>query len=272
MQVKSLVSHAVSELGLNRFAILYPDERYGSTFMNLFWDEVLSRQGVVTGVEAYDPKQTDFADPIKKIVGLYYEVPEDLKDPIDLIAETFVQPLPLKEAAELPPKKEEEEPEAIVDFEAVFIPDSPKKAGLIIPQLAFYDVNDVYLLGTNIWKSEELIEMARQYVQAAVIPVGFFSESAAPPVKHFVNLFEDTFNTKPGFIEAVAYDSAMILLDLTNRSEVRSRRGLKDALKNLQNYPGVTGPTSFTETGDVLKELSILRIRGGRFIELKKSP
>jgi outer membrane PBP1 activator LpoA protein len=139
MQVKSLVSYAARELGLSRFAILYPDERYGSTFMNLLWDEVIAHEGIVVGVESYDPKQTDFAGPIKKLVGLYYEVPEDLKDPIDLIAESLVfQTDAGKEEKEKPNRKdEEEEPKAIVDFEAVFIPDSPKKAGLIIPQLAF---------------------------------------------------------------------------------------------------------------------------------------
>ncbi len=52
MQVKSLVSYAFKELGLSRFAILYPDERYGSTFMNLFWDEVIEHEGIVVCAES----------------------------------------------------------------------------------------------------------------------------------------------------------------------------------------------------------------------------
>ena len=54
MQVKTLVSYAVEKLGLNTFAILYPDENYGKTFMNLFWDEVIANGGKVVGVESYD--------------------------------------------------------------------------------------------------------------------------------------------------------------------------------------------------------------------------
>jgi ABC-type branched-subunit amino acid transport system substrate-binding protein len=273
MQVKSLVSYAARELGLSRFAILYPDERYGSTFMNLLWDEVIAHEGIVVGVESYDPKQTDFAGPIKKLVGLYYEVPEDLKDPIDLIAESLVfQTDAGKEEKEKPNRKdEEEEPKAIVDFEAVFIPDSPKKAGLIIPQLAFYDVSDIYLLGTNLWNSNDLIEMAQQYVQAALIPDGFFVESRSEHVRHFIKSFEEAFNDTPGFIEAVSFDTAMILQQLTNLPDVRSRKGLAMALKNLKNFKGVTGRTSFTETGDVDKDLYILRIRGDKFVESKKN-
>jgi len=43
------------------------------------------------------------------------------------------------------------------------------------------------------------------------------------------------------------------------------------ALKNLKNFKGVTGLTSFTETGDVDKDMYILRIRGDEFVEPKKN-
>ncbi len=79
MQVQAIVSFTVESLGLDRFAILYPDETYGLTYMNLFWDQLLKSGGTVVGVESYRPDQTDFMDPIKKLVGIYYKLPEDLK-------------------------------------------------------------------------------------------------------------------------------------------------------------------------------------------------
>ncbi|MFC1814339.1 penicillin-binding protein activator [Thermodesulfobacteriota bacterium] len=271
MQVKTLVSYAVKELGLTRFAILYPDEHYGKTFMNLFWDEAIAQGGSVVGVESYSVSQMDFADPIKKLVGLYYEVPEALQDKINLIAEKLVNVVVKEGEDDLSQKKSpaDEEPPAIVDFDAVFIPDAPKKAGLIIPQLAFYDVKDVYLFGTNLWNSEDLIKMAREYVQNAIIPAGFFADSASEQVGYFVKGFKETFGAKPGFIEAVSYDTAMILFQLTNRADIRSRTALKDALINLNNYQGVTGLTSFETNGDVHKKLYLLRIHGNKFIELE---
>jgi hypothetical protein len=72
---------------LNRFAILYPDETYGVTFMNLFWDRLIENGGKVVGLEAYNPEHTDFADPIKKLVGLYYKIPEDLREAAELSSE-----------------------------------------------------------------------------------------------------------------------------------------------------------------------------------------
>ncbi|MGD2028518.1 MAG: penicillin-binding protein activator [Desulfobacterales bacterium] len=279
-QVKALVFFAVEELNLNRFAILYPDENYGKTFMNLFWDEVIAFGGRVTGVESYNSAHTDFSDSIKKLVGLYYEVPEHLNitdpEPDDEKNENA----PIGEDPDTPPgdareydeniiEEKQEKAEAIVDFDAVFIPDAPKKAGLIIPQLAFYDVNDTYLLGTNLWHSDSLIDMARQYVQDAIIPDGFFPESTSEEVKDFVGTFHNTFHRTPEFIEAVAYDTAMILFQTVSSPDIRFRSDLKNKLKTLNSYRGVTGLTSFDKSGEVRKKLYLLQIKGNGFVELK---
>jgi ABC-type branched-subunit amino acid transport system substrate-binding protein len=277
MQVKTLTDYITKSLGLNRFAILYPDETYGITFMNLFWDGLLESGGKVVGVEAYNPQHTDFADPIKKIVGLYYNIPQDLKEVTQLsleededqrYADAVSDPDMADENQEQ--KTDDEEPEAMVDFDAIFIPDEPKIAGLIIPQLAFYDVNDIYLLGTNLWHSDLLIEMAAQYVQGAIMPDGFFAESSEPAVQNFVQTFEETYQERPGFIEAVVYDTAMIIFGVLNKPDLRFKSELKNELLNMTVFSGITGPTYFDENGEAQKQLYLLKIKGRRFVELEQ--
>ncbi len=276
MQVNTIVDYAVTSLGLMRFAILYPDETYGFTFMNLFWDELIAYGGKIVGLEAYDPEHTDFADPIKKLAGLYYDIPEDLKAAAKLDAARTKRQDGRNPALEPDntnnPQSEqnadEEEPEAIVDFDAIFIPDFPRTAGLIIPQLAFYDVNDIYLFGTNVWHSDDLIKMASQYVQGAIMPDGFFGDSAAPVVQNFVEVFEKTYQEKPGFIEAVVYDSALILLNVLVQPDLRFKSELKNKLLNMDDFLGTTGPTRFDENGEAQKQLHLLRIEGRKFVEL----
>jgi ABC-type branched-subunit amino acid transport system substrate-binding protein len=277
MQVKALTDFTTNTLGLNRFAILYPDETYGITFMNLFWDRLLENGGKIVGVEAYNPQHTDFADPIKKLVGLYYDIPEDLKEVDQMNWEEgenqadadppFDQDNPYGNREQ---KAEDEEPEAIVDFDAIFIPDEPRIAGLIIPQLAFYDVKDIYLLGTNVWHSDTLIKMAAKYVQGAIMPDVFFAGSSAPAVQDFVQIFEETYQEKPGFIEALVYDSAMILFSVLNRPELRFKSELKDELLNMAGFSGITGPTYFDENGEAQKQLYLLRVKGRKFVELEQ--
>jgi ABC-type branched-subunit amino acid transport system substrate-binding protein len=276
MQVQTLTSFAVESLGLFRFAILYPDETYGNTFMNLFWDQLLEAGGEVVAVESYKPDQTDFSDSIKKLVGLYYEIPEDLKleEEEDLTADQEQEGNEIPEADETRKRgargeDEEEEPQAIVDFDAIFIPDSPGKAGQIVPQLAYYDIKDVYILGTNLWHSGSLIKIANQYVQGAVMPDGFFADSPSPRVQKFVKEFEETYQETPDFIEAIVYDSAMILFNVVSREQIRYRSEIRDELLNLDNFPGVTGLTRFDENGDAQKKLYLLRVKGRKFVELE---
>jgi ABC-type branched-subunit amino acid transport system substrate-binding protein len=214
-------------------------------------------------------------DPIKKLVGIYYEIPEDLKpenDP-DIASEEDVasgeSQDQAQEIGDEEAKEEEEEPEPIVDFDAVFIPDSPGKVGQIVPQLAYFDVKDVYLLGTNLWHSNSLIKIADQYVQGAVMPDGFYAQSTSPVVQEFAKVFEETYQETPDFVAAVVYDSAMILFNVVSRPHIRYRTEIRDDLLNLENFPGVTGITRFDENGDVLKNMHLLRIKGKKFVELK---
>lgn len=283
MQVETIVSYAIEELELKNFAILYPNENYGKVFMNLFWDEVMAYDGKVVGVESYEIDSADFADPIKKLVGLYYELPEDLKNTEELIegedkSDDFEEVKyeneadePLEEEGSVEDEEliEDDEPKPVIDFDAIFIPDSPKRAGLIIPQLSFYDVDNVYLFGTNLWHSDILIKMARQYAQNAIMPDIFFAESSSEKVRDFVRTFEKTFREKPDFIEAVAYDTAMMLFQIVSRPDVRFRSAVKNELMKLGNFQGVTGLTSFDNNGELKKDLYLLKIKGNKFVELE---
>jgi branched-chain amino acid transport system substrate-binding protein len=261
LQAKAIAAYAVQELGIKKFAILYPEERYGISFMNRFWDELIVHDAKIVGIESYGTDQTDFADAVNKLVGMYYprpEVPEE-KEGLD----TTTPP------EDEPPEEEEKEPKPIVDFGAVFIPDTFEKAGLIAPQFPYYDVGNVLLLGTNLWHSDKLIQTARRYVQGAIVPDGFFLESPSPAVQDFVMRFEKIFGSSPGFLEAQAFDAASIIFQLTNHPDVRSRRTMKEALMGVKDFPGMTGLTSFDETGDADKQIYLLKIKGRRFVQIR---
>ncbi|MFP4573195.1 MAG: penicillin-binding protein activator [Desulfobacterales bacterium] len=294
MQVRTLARYAAETLGIDRFAVLYPDENYGETFMNLFWDELLERKASVVGLEDYNPAHTDFSVSIKKLAGLYYDVPADIE------AKTRIgplehQPSPFEDLwgiggddsgpdaetrseADLAPyirglfgdgiSDPEEEPQPIVDFKAVFLPDSPEKAGLIIPQLAYYDINDVYLLGTNLWHSDKFIEMAPRYVQGAICPSGFYAESRSDAVRRFVDEFRRVYGEEPDFFEAIGFDTAMMLIDLLDHSPYFGRTYIREQLPAMPPYDGITGKTRFDDTGEVIKELYLLKVSGRRFVEV----
>ena len=50
--------------------------------------------------------------------------------------------------------------------------------------------------------------------------------------------------------------------------DVRSRKDLKDRLKEITDYEGATGLTSFKANGEAQKKLYLLQIDGNKFVEL----
>jgi ABC-type branched-subunit amino acid transport system substrate-binding protein len=285
MQAAVLSSYMRETLGKRRFAVLYPDETYGRTFRDMFWEEIYRRGGEIVALEAYDPSATDFEDVIKKLVGRYYDTPEDLKalrEPLDLLGPLTALPgyrPPVEEAAEenVPGRRsrsarqDDDAPPPIVDFEAILVPDSPKMLGLVVPQLVYHDVVNVTLLGTNLWFSEKLLKDAGEYVQGAVLPAGFYPASQSPRVQTFVAAFEAVYGRAPGFIEAVAYDSARIMLNAMLDPNVWLRAGIRHALMKAVPVEGVTGKVTFDGNGEPVKDLVLLRIEGSDFIEIDPS-
>ena len=278
MQAEALAEHATGRLGLERFAILYPDERYGEIFLHAFWDKLIERGGVVKGVESYDSSKTDFSEPIRKLVGLYHDIPDELRAVIqvgeqlfDVSEDLYDGDAPgLVDEARQDEEDEDEngEPEAIVDFDAVFIPDSARVSGLIIPQLRFYDIRDVHLLGTNLWHSQALIDTAGRQLRNVVIPEGFYADSSRPGVSRFVRDYEQVYGDMPGYLEAAGYDTAMFLFEMVSDPEIDNRVALKNALLNMAPMEGMTGTTHFDETGDAVKDLYLLEVVRGRFSEI----
>ena len=86
----------------------------------------------------------------------------------------------------------------------------------------------------------------------------------------FGDMDVSTLKEKPEFIEAVAYESAMILFTIVSRADIRYRSYIKNALMNLNNFQGVTGLKSFDNNGETKKKLYLLRIKGKKFIELNQ--
>ncbi|MCG8614991.1 MAG: penicillin-binding protein activator, partial [Desulfobacterales bacterium] len=190
MQVQALASYVFMELGLKKVAILYPDERYGRRYMELFWDVVDEFHGEVVGVEAYDGTKTDFTTPVQKLTGEFYPVPEFLKPEPEEEEENLVgEDSEMANAGEgdddgeLQPKRPKlssrgsavaNEDRIEIDFQALFIPDGLSRVNLILPQLAFNDARGMVLLGTNLWHQKNLLTQARGYNKNTVITDGYF--------------------------------------------------------------------------------------------------
>ncbi len=248
LQARALARFAIEERGLRTFAVLAPDSRLGQEMNTRFVAEVERLGGSIVASRSYVAEATDFRRQILLLKGEDPDAPEPPK-PLE----------PLEES-------EEEAPE--LPFEALFIPDYAERIGLIAPQLAYYGVRDVTLLGINGWNDPELLRLAGGYVEGAVFTDGFYRYSPYPFVQAFVNSYFERFGEEPTILEAQGYDAAGILLAQLSRGEDLTRDDLRNALSRLRNYPGVAGATSFDAQGDAQKVLFLLQVQNGNIVQI----
>ncbi len=237
-QIKALVSFAMDEMDLSRFASLYPRDLYGIKLMHLFIDEVLRRGGEIMRVQSYDNEQMDFGRQIKRLVDLQEgEAQKEGGREVDF--------------------------EPIIEFDALFIPDYWDRIGLIAPQLAYYNVIGITLLGTSAWNSPELLLDGAKFVEGSIFVDGFFKESRYPRIKGFLRDFRNTFESDPTIFEAQAYDAMDLCVQVLTDQDIYSHRHMRDALMGVMVFDGVSGLTSFDAEGKPNKIPFILTVKKG---------
>jgi ABC-type branched-subunit amino acid transport system substrate-binding protein len=255
MQVRELVKLAMEQLGLKRFAILYPNDAYGVEYANLFWDEVLARGGTIAGAQIYNPTETDFRGPIKRLVGTYYM--EDRKSEYQARLRDWYRQQKKITTRQSPP---DDILPPIVDFDAIFIPDTPKALGQIAPMLVYQGVNNVRLLGTNVWNSSELVRRGEKNVENAVFVDTNVTNDPAFKQSKFYRDFTKTFGEEPGLFEAQGYEVGMMLRNSISGGE-RSRVGLAESLNGLRQVQGVAGMLQMNDQREMVRPLTPFMVK-----------
>ena len=245
-QVKALVNYAVKHGNIS-FSILYPENRLGRQMTELFRAELQRAGGEIVDVISYPEDSTDFKQQIQQ-----------------LLWEDHVVPPQQEEGGELP---ELEYP--LAPFHALFIPDYADRINLIAPQLVFYGIKNVTLLGINGWNSPELIARSGRFLENAVFVDAFYPDSTDPEVQNFMALYRRAHKEDPTILEAQAFDAANIMLRIIDDPETGNREDFRRRLVALQNFRGVTGTTGFDLFGEAIKNLHLLQVKQGRLVEYR---
>lgn len=262
MQVETLVNLAIETLGMKRFAILYPNDAYGTEMANTFWDAVKAHGGTIAAAQTYDPNETDFRTHVQRLVGTYYL--EDRAEEYKLRYRNFVEKNPKRSTRHSNFNPEELLP-PVTDFDAVFIPDSVKAAGQIAPMLAYHDVDNIRLLGTNLWNNPSLILRGQKFVEKSLfVDVPLQTEKSFQN-SEFAKEFKEAYGEDPGIIEAQAYDTGLLLKQILS-SGVGSRPEFQDRLSHVKSFNGVLGTMSMLPSRELSRQLTVFTVKDGKIL------
>lgn len=275
MQGQYMARYAMNELKLRRFTVVYPLEAYGMDLKDAFVREVESLGGQVLAVVSYERGQTDFREQILKIGG----VPDDdmqkmVNDQLlkniepPALGQSGVLSRPVLNMGHVTEDKIENLKVAMeLSYDAIYLPGFYDMVGLIVPQLVFYNIDKVPLLGANGWNSPELVRLAGKHIRSGYFVDGFYEDSQKPPVKLFVQKFRKTFGESPNILSAQAYDTARMFIEIV-LSGVTNRVGVRDRLYAIRDFPGVSGLTTILPSGESDKRLFTLKVEQKSIVEV----
>lgn len=274
MQVDRLVTFAFDKLSAKRFAILYPNDSYGVEFANTFWDHVLARGGQVTAAQIYDPKATDFSEPVQKMVGTFYEEArkEELKQRLeDMKAEAKKREKEAAAKGDAKPKHVTNQRDSysqanilppIIDFDVVFVPDNSRALGQVLAFMKFNDVVDMNYLGTNLWNTADLPKRAANEDAAIYFSSAFDMNDIEMRESPFFKEYFETYNEEPTIVEVQAYEATKIVKEQIT-SGVSGRESLAAALRGLGSAKGVGASIEMNPQREFVHPVNVLMLDSG---------
>jgi ABC-type branched-subunit amino acid transport system substrate-binding protein len=151
-----------------------------------------------------------------------------------------------------------------LSVDGLFIPDTHDRVGLILSQIAYFDVQGLTFLGTNAWNGPDLIPIAGKSAEGAVFVDAFSKGNPFPSSAHFVEEFRKAYQRDPETLEALCYDGAKFIGEILRVKSISSPFQLNEEIPKVKTFQGVSGLKGFGEGGKPIRNLSILRVNKGQ--------
>jgi branched-chain amino acid transport system substrate-binding protein len=226
-QVHTLVARTLA-MGINRYAILYPDSPYGRAFFEDFQQELASRGMAAPVAELYASGTRDFAPAVTAL------------------KESF-----------------KPEPEGAPGASALFIPDDAATVAAIAGQLAGTPLAGVQLLGTNLLHNARLLENQMAAMNGILFPDAFFVGDPDPAVQKFVAAYRQKYGESPDYLAAQGYVVVRLLAQLAETEKSLSRSTLPLLLLSLRQVPGLPWFRGFNANREEEQAMYLLTIKDG---------
>ncbi|MCL6612839.1 MAG: ABC transporter substrate-binding protein, partial [Peptococcaceae bacterium] len=126
------------------------------------------------------------------------------------------------------------------------------------------------VMGGNGFNDPELIKIAGEAAEGALVGSPWYAGKDDPAVRDFVEEYKKRYHTVPNQFAAQSYDALGIMAEaLKTEGAAADRARFRDALAAIKDYRGVTGRFSFDENGNPLMDAMVLQIAGGTYREVK---
>jgi len=107
------------------------------------------------------------------------------------------------------------------------------------------------------------LRLGGRFVEGSIFIDIFFIDYSNHLVREFTNRFRVRFQRDPDVFSALAYDSGQMIIQGIEMG-ADSGPSMRDALSEIQDFVGVSGNTTVSENGDMIKEPVFLTVTNGK--------
>ena len=151
-----------------------------------------------------------------------------------------------------------------VNPEAIYVPGYYTEVATIARQARELGIT-VPLLGGDGWDSPKLFEIGGAALDGCYISNHYSVDDPSPAIQKFVTDYKKKYGGVPDALAALGYDAARILADAIKRAGSTDGEKIRNALKTVKAFPGVTGPITINADRNAVKPAVVLKIEGGKF-------
>lgn len=148
--------------------------------------------------------------------------------------------------------------------EAIFVPGYYTEVGLIARQARELGIK-APLLGGDGWDSPKLTEIGGKAIDGSYLSNHYSTEDKSPAVQNFITKYKAAYNEVPDSLAALGYDAMLILGDSMKRAKTLGGEDLKNAIKEIKDFPGVAGKVTIDGERNAVKSAVVLKVDGGQF-------
>src|SRR5690606_29232803 len=112
----------------------------------------------------------------------------------------------------------------------------PKALGQIAPMLAYNDVKNVYLIGTNIWNADEFVRRGQSFVTKSLFTDGLYEKDENFINSKFYQNYSEVFGKTPTAFSLQGYDTGLVLRSVL-ASGANSRMDFTSTMQQNRGVP-----------------------------------
>lgn len=246
---------AYTNLGFRKIAILKSNEKFSSEYSDSFFMNFTNLGGEIVTTIEYDMEEKQALS--KAVKSLVHLDSTKGREPEYRTALNKWRNSKRRRGKGTWPKLEEILPPKI-EFDAVFVADGSKTGGLLASTMAYFDVEDIPLIGTHLWNSPDLVERGQRFVEGALFASSYIDQMAQR--SRCGNDFAKIFNEPINIYSYRGFEAGQILQTSYLNGSPSSRKEMTKAIEGIRELRGCLGAIR-REKQNFIKPLFLLSVQ-----------